>query len=94
MTVSLKNRSSSSLSTTSSSVVDYNASRSLLLIQNCSTSHKVAFSFSGAAQINGVGSITLSPGETVEWRGPLTPDNSIQAITENDLSPNLTIYEG
>lgn len=94
MSISLVNRSTSSLAVTSATVVPYNASRSLLLIQNPNTSYKVAFSFTGDAVVNGAGSVTLNPGETVEWRGPLTPDNVITAVSEHASATGLTIYEG
>ena len=94
MSVSLRNRSTSALSTTSATVVPQNSSRSLLLIQNPNASYRVAFSFVGDAAINSAGSVTLNPGETVEWRGPLTPDNVVTAISEDASATGLTIYEG
>ncbi len=93
--VTLTDKSTSSLSTTSAQVLAANSYRNALILFNPSGTYKVAIALGGtAAVIDGAGSITIPPAQAYTFEADVLPTNALNAISENASATKLTIWEG
>lgn len=73
--------------TNSSAQLVAGANRTLIAIDNESTTATIACNFGGTAAINTAGSWTLTPGQTRTWKTDPIPGDAINCISSAATSP-------